>query len=76
MNNMADEGIKLWDEEDEFFYDVLHWPDDTYLPMKIRSLVGLIPLCAVEMLEPHVRIPPGRYKGCHYISCNPSFSCK
>ncbi|HXL36853.1 MAG TPA: hypothetical protein VN954_06605 [Ktedonobacteraceae bacterium] len=54
MNNIADEGIKLWDEEDEFFYDVLHLPDDTYHSMKIRSLVGLIPLCAVEVLEPHV----------------------
>jgi Glycosyl hydrolase family 63 C-terminal domain len=54
MNNIADEGIKLWDEEDEFFYDVLHLPDDTYRSMKIRSLVGLIPLCAVEVLEPHV----------------------
>jgi len=54
MNNIADEGIKLWDEEDEFFYDVLHLPDDTYHSIKIRSLVGLIPLCAVEVLEPHV----------------------
>jgi hypothetical protein len=54
MNNIADEGIKLWDEEDGFFYDVLHLPNDTYLPLKVRSLVGLIPLCAVEILEPHI----------------------
>ncbi len=54
MNNMGDEGIKLWDEEDEFFYDVLHLPDDTYEPLKVRSLIGLIPLCAVEVIEPQV----------------------
>jgi Glycosyl hydrolase family 63 C-terminal domain len=54
MNNIADEGIHLWDKEDEFFYDVLNRPDGSHLPLKIRSLVGLIPLCAVETLEPGV----------------------
>jgi len=54
MNNIAGEGIRLWDEEDEFFYDVLNRPDGSHLPLKIRSLVGLIPLCAVETLEPEV----------------------
>jgi hypothetical protein len=52
MNNIADEGIHLWNEADGFFYDVLNRPDGTRLPLKIRSLVGLIPLCAVEILEP------------------------
>lgn len=52
MNNIAGEGIPLWNEEDEFFYDVLHLPDDTHLPLKIRSLVGLIPLFAVTTIEP------------------------
>jgi hypothetical protein len=42
----------LWDDEDGFFYDVLHLPDDSRMPLKIRSLVGLIPLLAVETLEP------------------------
>jgi hypothetical protein len=46
------EGHDLWDEEDGFFYDVLHTPDDGRRPLKIRSLVGLIPLLAVETLEP------------------------
>jgi Glycosyl hydrolase family 63 C-terminal domain len=63
MNNIADEGIRLWDAEDEFFYDVLHLPDDSHLPLKIRSLVGLIPLCAVETLEPHVLDALPRFKG-------------
>ncbi len=63
MNNIADEGIELWDEEDEFFYDVLHLPNDSHLPIKIRSLVGLIPLCAVEVLEPEVLDALPRFKG-------------
>ena len=42
----------LWDEEDGFFYDVLHPPDDARMPLKVRSMVGLIPLFAVETLEP------------------------
>jgi hypothetical protein len=48
---ISNEGIDLWDEEDEFFYDVLHTPDDRRTPMKIRSMVGLIPLFAVEVLD-------------------------
>lgn len=47
----AIQGIDLWNEEDEFFYDVLHTPDDRRTPMKIRSMVGLIPLFAVEVLD-------------------------
>ena len=54
MNNMGDDGMALWDADDEFFYDVLSLPDGRYVPLKIRSLVGLIPLCAVETVEPHV----------------------
>jgi hypothetical protein len=45
-------GHDLWDEEDGFFYDVLHAPDDERIPLKVRSLVGLIPLLAVETLDP------------------------
>jgi glycogen debranching enzyme len=43
----------LWDEEDGFYYDQLHLPDDSHIPMKIRSFVGLIPLYAVETIEPN-----------------------
>jgi hypothetical protein len=50
MNNLG-EGIGLWDEADEFFYDVLHMPDGRYLPLRVRSLVGLMPLLAVETIE-------------------------
>ncbi len=52
MNNMAEGG--LWDEEDKFFYDVLNLPDDARVRLRIRSMVGLIPLFAVETLEPEM----------------------
>jgi Mannosylglycerate hydrolase MGH1-like glycoside hydrolase domain len=54
MNNLGGEGIPLWNDEDEFFYDVLSLPDGRKLPLKVRSFVGLIPLFAVETLEPSV----------------------
>ena len=44
----------MWNEEDGFFYDVLHCPTARRFPMKVRSMVGLIPLFAVETLEPEV----------------------
>ena len=54
MSHRGDDGIGLWNEEDGFFYDVLKLPDGTHFPMKIRSVVGLIPLFAVETLEQEV----------------------
>jgi hypothetical protein len=48
------DGQDLWDEEDGFFFDVLHTPDDRRMPLKIRSLVGLIPMLAVQTLEPEM----------------------
>jgi len=50
--SMGGEEIQLWDEEDGFFYDVLHRPDGSLQRLKVRSMVGLIPLFAVETLEP------------------------
>jgi hypothetical protein len=50
----ADE-LSLWDEVDGFFYDVLHLPNGRLVPLKIRSVVGLVPLFAVETLE-HQRL--------------------
>ena len=52
MNNIAGEGISLWNEEDEFFYDVLHFERGENIPLKLRSMVGLIPLFAVTTIEP------------------------
>jgi len=44
-------GLSLWDEADGFFYDALNTPDGRVTPLKVRSLVGLMPLLAVETLE-------------------------
>jgi hypothetical protein len=52
MNHMGEDGVGLWDEKDGFFYDVLRLPKGDFLPLRVRSAVGLIPLFAVETLEP------------------------
>ena len=52
MNHLGHDGRGLWDETDGFFYDVLKFPEGGHFPVKIRSMVGLIPLFAVETLEP------------------------
>src|SRR5262245_27195940 len=52
MNDMGGDGIALWDDKDEFFYDVLRHPDGTRERLSLRSIVGLIPLFAVETIEP------------------------
>jgi hypothetical protein len=59
MSHRGHDGMDLWDEEDGFFYDVLRLPDGRHFPMRIRSMVGLIPLFAVETLEPELleRLP-------------------
>jgi hypothetical protein len=59
MNDIGGTGIGLWDEEDGFYYDVLHLGNTAHLPMKVRSMVGLIPLFAVEVFEPEdlARLP-------------------
>jgi hypothetical protein len=59
MNDIGTAGRSLWDDEDDFYYDLLHLPNGDDHFMKIRSIVGLIPLFAVETLEPEVvdRLP-------------------
>jgi hypothetical protein len=47
----AGEDVGMWDEEDGFFYDVLRLPDGTAQRLKVRSMVGLLPLCAVTVFE-------------------------
>jgi hypothetical protein len=52
MCHRGQNSMGLWDDEDGFFYDVLKRSDGSHFPMKVRSMVGLIPLFAVETLEP------------------------
>jgi hypothetical protein len=54
LNDIGGSGIPLWNDDDGFFYDVLHLPDDAKISLKVRSLVGLIPLLAVETIEPEL----------------------
>jgi hypothetical protein len=59
MNKIGEGETSLWDDEDGFYYDVLHLPNDEQVRLKVRSMVGLIPLLAVETLEPEIleRLP-------------------
>jgi len=54
MNNLGGENIELWNAKDGFYYDLLSLPNGSRLPLKVRSMVGLIPLFAVETLDPKV----------------------
>ncbi len=54
MTHIGDDGVGLWNDKDSFFYDVLRFPNGKLMPLKIRSMVGLIPLYAVEIIEPEM----------------------
>ena len=53
MNKMGPDG--MWDEEDGFYYDVLRHPNGKATRLKVRSMVGLLPLCATTVIEPWQR---------------------
>jgi hypothetical protein len=53
MNQVGPDG--MWDEEDGFYYDVLRLPDGSATRLKVRSMVGLLPLCATSVIEPWQR---------------------
>src|SRR3989442_1122538 len=74
MNDLGGEGITLWDEQDGFYYDVLH-TDREARQLKVRSMVGLIPLFAVETLEPEVveRLPGFTRRMQWFINNRPEF---
>ena len=76
MSHRGNDGISLWNEEDGFFYDVLRLPDGTPFPMKIRSMVGLIPLFAVETLEPEAldRLPDFKRRFEWFIANRPDLT--
>lgn len=78
MNNLAHRGIELWDEEDGFFYDYLHLEDGRRIPMRVRSVVGLIPLLAVETLESDLldRMPEFRERMEWLLAHRPDLTAK
>ena len=53
MNKVGNDG--MWDEEDGFYYDVLRLPDGSATRLKVRSMVGLLPICATSVIEPWQR---------------------
>ena len=52
MDRIGEHHDEMWDEEDGFFYDLLHFPNGDAMRLKIRSMVGLLPLCAATVFEP------------------------
>ncbi|HEV2695271.1 MAG TPA: glucosidase [Verrucomicrobiae bacterium] len=54
INGVGEDKLGLWDEADQFYYDHLNLPDGENVPVKIQSAVGLIPLLAVEVLDPEI----------------------
>jgi hypothetical protein len=75
MDHRGEEGIELWDEGDGFFYDVLHLMNGDHVEMRVRSMVGLIPLFAVETLEPDIidRLPGFKRRMQWFIDNRPDF---
>ncbi len=76
MNTIGENDISLWDDDDEFFYDVLHLEDRPSVPLRVRSLVGLMPLLAVETIEPETldRLPGFRARLEWFLEHRPDLS--
>jgi hypothetical protein len=55
MDNLSFTGVKLWDQDDGIYYDVLRFPDGNGVRLKVRSLVGLLPLAATTVLPADLR---------------------
>src|SRR5687767_12544102 len=75
MDDLGGDGVSLWDEEDGFFYDALRFPDNSTRPLKVRSIVGLIPLFAAETLEGDIveRLPGFKRRMQWFIDNRPAF---
>ncbi|MBS0209548.1 MAG: glucosidase [Planctomycetes bacterium] len=76
LTNIGECGRGLWDEEDQFFYDELQLPDGRMIPLKVHSLVGLVPLFAVETLEPELldRLPEFNRRLKWYLNYRPDLA--
>jgi Glycosyl hydrolase family 63 C-terminal domain len=76
LNNLGGSGIPLWDDDDCFFYDVLQLPSGEIRKLKVRSLVGLIPLLAVEAFDPELvdRLPSFRRRMDWFLQHRPDLA--
>jgi hypothetical protein len=76
MNRAGVHEDEMWDEEDGFFYDLLCLPDGSAHRIKVRSLVGLLPLCAVAILPPEFveRFPKAMARAYEFFKRHRAFS--
>jgi hypothetical protein len=76
MNHLDNDGVSLWNDEEGFFFDVLHTPEGERIPMRVRSMVGLIPLYAVQTLEPDLlaRMPAFKRRLDWFIANRPDLT--
>jgi len=76
MNNLGGQQIELWDRQDGFYYDVLHYENGPSMRLKVRSMVGLIPLFAVETLDPKIveKLPGFKRRMQWFIENRPGLS--
>jgi len=76
MNDIGESGIGLWCDTDEFYYDVLNLPDGRMTPLKVRSMVGLIPLYAVEVLDADLlaKVPAFAQRLKWFLDCRPDLA--
>jgi hypothetical protein len=72
----AGEGAGMWDEEDGFFYDVLRLPDGRSGRLKVRSMVGLLPLCAATVFEGDLleKYPQARERTRRFLEARPELA--
>ena len=73
MDRIGENQDELWDEEDGFFYDLLHLPDGTAGRLKVKSMVGLLPLCATSITthEQIEKFPRLRQKVAQFVQKHP-----
>ncbi len=78
INSHGTENKSLWNEEDGFFYDAIHFPSGEQRSLKVRSMVGLIPLFAVETLEPELiaRLPGFQRRMKWFLDNMPGFASR
>jgi hypothetical protein len=78
MTNMGgqESGVGLWDDTDKWYYDRLRCADGEMLPMRLRSMVGLVPLFAVETIEPELlaRLPEFKTRLEWYLNYRPDLA--
>jgi hypothetical protein len=76
LTNLGGQGVDFFDDEDQFFYDVLHLPDGRLERLRVRSMVGLIPLFAVEVLDSELldRVPDFRNRLFWFLQYRPDLA--